>query len=175
MARFDFAALAPGVEEVRGQVFTSDTLAGRPLPSGWQITHFGTVADADYLIEDIDGSRALGIRHVGGSVGPQVIYMPREHWNTLRISDAMTFRIEYRYEGKGMGYSCVQHHNPPYEKYALVELPPTAAWTQVDVRFTRSSDNPFTLTFSTAHPTLRTEPAEGTLWVRSLEVWRGMP
>jgi serine/threonine protein kinase len=175
VARFDFTGLAPGIEEVRAQVRSSNTLNRQPLPPGWEISQFGTTADADYVIEDVAGSRALGIRHLGGTFGPQVIYMPHADWPSLRIGEAMTFRLEYRYEGKGMGYACVQHHYPPFEKYALVELPPTVQWRLIDVLFTRSTDKPFTLTFSTAHPTRRDEPAEGTLWVRSLEVWHGVP
>jgi eukaryotic-like serine/threonine-protein kinase len=172
----DFLNLKPGARAAQvGEKFLVQQLGGQNLPQNWALNH-QIAAAADYMIADIDGVRALGIRHNKGA-HTEVICRLDYMTTTQNIGETRVFRIVYQFEGTGFANAGMKLDKEPYTKFVLEPLfPSLGKWQQVEFTFTRTSTDPVGFICQIGpDPKTPAESAEagGTLWIRSLDVWAG--
>jgi tRNA A-37 threonylcarbamoyl transferase component Bud32 len=161
--RATFAGVTPVRVEARNRSLHTDQIDGRLLPTGWGVNHYDMNADSEYLVADVGGVRAFGMKNKAGGVA-QVMVVMNDFFDQLAGGRAGTFRIEYQYEGAANAWASVQMNRDPWTKSAQFPLPATSGqWQAVDMPVARPTDtDPYAVVINSGG-------GPCTLWVRAVE------
>jgi hypothetical protein len=168
--KVDFSSMKPDEIQLRGKQSTSTTIGDSPLPADWNVNHHRKDVDADYLVSDVAGARAVGIRHVSGPGGAQIQYKGEIIRNKLAPGDMVTIRFHYQFEGQGRGSASIQQDVFPFRRHSTADLTPTnGQWRATEVVVTKPDTDPLSFIFNTGGA--GGAPAPGnTVWLRDVEI-----
>lgn len=173
----DFAGVpvASQTVEAPGRSLMLREIDGVALPDGVHANHWNTTSSGVYSIANVNGARAIGLRQTSGTQGVQIHFKCAGRFSTLASGDTATARVTYSLDGTGDGATFVELNSMPYTKYGMVALPPTnGEWRTVDVTFVRPEsgvDYDLVVRCEGTNGSL----AQGTIRVRSVEVFEGLP
>jgi hypothetical protein len=167
----DFQGLESATRSVSGEKVFTQQLGAQNLPLGWAVNHHEPATAAEYMIADVSGSRALGLRHLRGG-RTEVLCRLDTVIGAPGVNESRTFRVAYQFEGTGIANVGVKLDKEPYTKFVLEPLVPSnGVWQQAEFTFTRSTADPVVLICNiTADPKAPGAPG-GTIWIRSVDVW----
>ncbi|MFO0851624.1 MAG: serine/threonine-protein kinase [Gemmataceae bacterium] len=162
----DFAGTPVGAETVSTSATRND-LAGKPLPPGVQINHYNANATGKYAIADVAGGRALGLRHVAGEHGTQLMFDCDDRLGKLAPGETATVRLTYSAAAADAATVSVQLGEEPWTKFEATPLAATnGKWATVDVPFTRPATGPKFQVIVAANPGV----AGADVWLKQLQI-----
>ncbi|CAN5559499.1 hypothetical protein BH11PLA2_BH11PLA2_04280 [soil metagenome] len=173
----DFQKMKPATEriELMSTTTTRRAIDGQTLPANLTINHHRPNISGEYSIAEVNGAMALGFRLIEGDTGVQIQSTCGEAFNHLEPGESAVVKITYSFDGEGFGSTAVQHTKTPWPKYSLHDLAPTQGqWKTIQYTFTRPPEkdqDKFDLIINAGNKTTTKPRAEGTIWVKSIEVW----
>jgi hypothetical protein len=168
----DFLGLELGSRSVPvGEKVFTQQLGGQNLPLGWAVNHHETTTAADYMLADVSGVRALGIRHVRGG-RTEVLCRLDAVTGSPGINETRAFRVVYQFEGTGLAQVGIKLDRDPYTKHVLEPLVRSNGnWQQAEFTFTRPNADPVVLICNITPDPKAPGASAGTIWIRSVDVW----
>jgi eukaryotic-like serine/threonine-protein kinase len=169
----DFADLDTSSRAVEaGEKVFAQQIGAQNLPLGWAINHHETAAAAEYLIANTSGARAIGIRNVRGGK-TEILCRLDNVIDTLGIDENRVYRLTYQFDGPGVANAGLKVDKDPYTKLVLEPL--TAAsgsWQTVEFTCVRQTTDRVVFICNIAPDPKSPDEPTGTLWIRSVDVWK---
>lgn len=163
--RVDFSGLMPNSVTYRERNGGGQLVGSTPLPPDWNINHYRDTTTADYMIADVGGARALGIRFLEGGIGAQIQYKGPILGQRLLVGDTVLVKLHYQYDGNSKGSAGLQQNKMPYKRHVNVELTPTnGQWREVTFSFTKPDEDGIAFIFNPGNN------PDGTVWLKDLEI-----
>jgi hypothetical protein len=166
----DFAATPTATETVSRQ-YTGNMLGGVQLPDGVEVNHYAVAATGTYMLADVFGGRALGLKPLTGTNGNQVRMLCNGVLGRLAAGESATVRLTYATTGGGVASVAVQRGEDPWTKHGQTPLPATnSQWAVLELPFTRPAEGQKYEVIVAARPANGAE-----VWIKSIEVFAGPP